>query len=135
MNETATLLHNFGFPTKLAKSLADIAYGNGLSLANVQAWIDEARSSTSLTNPLGFVRARLQDGDKLPEEAPVDCHVTQRHRFHIQFHRAYPKSSNHLSVTTQTCTCGQVVWKDRICENCGLCPACCQCDLEDTHKE
>ena len=81
MNQTAQVLNDFGFTARDAKRIAERAQKNGLSLADIQAWIDEAQASTSLHNPLGFVRARLQDGDRLPPAARPDCHQTNRRRY------------------------------------------------------
>jgi len=85
MNDTATLLRDFGFTIEASKKIARSAHKNNLTPADVQAWIDEARSSTSLHNPLGFVRARLQSGDKLPPRSSTDPHTTSRHHYVTQF--------------------------------------------------
>lgn len=135
MSKTAALLFDFGFPTKLAKRLADTAHTNGLDQADVQDWLDEARSSHTLNNPLGFVRARLQEGDKLPKKIRVDPHIARRHRYLSWTAHLNGRAANPSRIATQTCVCGHVVWKTSICSDCGLCPTCCQCEPTDLDEE
>lgn len=134
-NGTIALLKAFGFTARDAKKITRQVEKNGLAIEDVQAWIDEAQASTSLNNPLGFVRARLQDGDKLPQHITVDPHIIQRHHYqgwtaHLNNHAA---GANR--VATQTCACGRVVWQTSICEACGLCRACCTCTPENLDEE
>lgn len=135
MSEVTQILKAFGFTARDAKKIAVQAEENGLSVEDVQAWIDEATASTSLHNPYGFVRARLQDGDKMPSLQPLERRHVHRQRYKAQFAHAYPNTPHNEPDITQTCACGQPVWKDRICPDCGLCPACCTCPSTDTHKE
>lgn len=135
MNDTATLLHTFGFTTRDAVKIASRAHDKGLTLDHVQAWIDEAQGSTSIYNPLGFVRARLEDGDKPVRPPAGDPHVVNRQRYvdwarHTRFRPAY--RSKH---TVQTCACGIVVYTTRLCPDCGTCAKCCTCDQADPNKE
>lgn len=135
MSETTTLLTAFGFTAKDAKIIADQALGHDLTPADVQAWIEEAQTSTTLHNPLGFVRARLRDGDKLPAIDVADCHQIQRHRYldwGRGIHANRPGTSPH---PIQACACGHVVWKSSLCHTCGLCPSCCKCPLAEIDKE
>lgn len=135
MNDTATLLLNFGFTARDAVKIARRAHENGLTLEHVQAWIREAEQSTSLHNPHGFVRARIEDGDKLPPQHKVDPHISDRHRYVTEWavHRGQ------LSITTrpvtQTCTCGRVVYASHICPDCATCPTCCTCQPAEPNEE
>lgn len=135
MNEVITLLKAFGFTARDAKKVAARALENNLELPDIQAWIDEARSSTSLHNPLGFVRARLQDGDKLPDRSAADCRHIHRQRYQDQFSHLPTYAATHVHAITRTCTCGHVFWIDSFCEDCDLCPLCCKCDPKDLDKE
>ena len=128
MNDTATLLISFGFTARDAIKIARCAHEKGLTLEHVQAWIHEAEQSTSLYNPHGFVRARIEDGDKMVRRPEGDPHIANRQRYlgwsprrlHIRFQRSYP--------LTQACACGRVVYATHICPDCGTCPTCCTCD-------
>ena len=113
MNEIAALLVEFGFTLRDAGRVTRSAHQNNLTLADVQAWIDEARASTSLHNPRGFVRARIQDGDKTA-------------------HRS--AAARHQSLT-HTCACGRVVYASHICPDCGTCPKCCACEPAEPNNE
>lgn len=113
MNELANTLYHFGFTKASAIAIAARARDKGLALADAQAWIQEAQTSTSLRNPLGFVRARLQDGDKLNARAPAASHHPQ----------------------TATCKCGRLVPLIHICTDCYLCPYCCTCLLPYEDEE
>lgn len=64
------LLIGFGYDTHVALAVANDARRNHLTPANVAAWIDEALTSTTLSNPRGFVRARIRDGHQPPQ--PLD---------------------------------------------------------------
>jgi len=113
MNPTASLLTDFGFTPRDAIKIARRARENDLTLAHVQAWIHEAQQSTSLYNPRGFVRARIEDGDK------TLCR---------------PKGPGHHSLT-HTCTCGRIVYASHICLDCDRCPTCCTCEPDPPLKE
>lgn len=113
MTKDQDLLTSFGFTTRAACQIIVAAYHKGLTYSDIKAWITEAESSTSIINPLGFVRSRLQNGDKPP---PVTT-----------------TASPHLA--TQICTCGRLVPATHICPDCHLCPTCCTCDLPNSHKE
>jgi hypothetical protein len=135
MMEAIALLKDFGFTARDAPKIAERAYENNLTLADIQAWIDEARTSTSLNNPLGFVRARLQEGDRLPVPMLSDPHTTNRHRYVTQWAVRHGQLSVRTTPITQTCTCGRVTWADRFCEDCGLCSTCCKCPPEEINEE
>jgi hypothetical protein len=75
----AEMLQAFGYDSKTAQQLSTAATRKGLNVEDVQAWIEEAQGSHSLNNPLGFVRARLQDGDKPPASCARPCHERQRY--------------------------------------------------------
>lgn len=135
MNEAITLLKAFGFTAREAEKIAKRAYENNLSLTDIQAWIDEAKASISLFNPRGFVRARLQDGDRLPQHITVDPHIAQRHRYQRWAAHADNRTIDTNHVATQTCTCGRVVWQTSICKDCGLCSKCCRCNPENLDEE
>ena len=81
MNDIAALLTDFGFTARDAVKIAHRAHENGLALEHVQAWIHEAEQSTSLHNPHGFVRARIEDGDKIVRRPEGDPHTTDRQRY------------------------------------------------------
>lgn len=66
MKTITTLLTEFGFTRRTATVLSQSANKHGLTPKDVLAWITEARSSTTLHNPRGFVRARIVDGDSPP---------------------------------------------------------------------
>ena len=135
MNKSIALLTDFGFTKKDAQKIAKRAHENRLTLADIQAWINEAMSSRSLHNPMGFVRARLQDGDKLRSPQVTDPHRAHRQYYKTQFNHLHPNQADTQPDLTQICTCGRAVWKDRICKDCGLCPKCCQCSPENIDKE
>lgn len=135
MSEITEILTAFGFTAGDAKKIAVQVEENGLSLEDVQAWIDEAQASNSLHNPHGFVRARLQDGDKMPSLQPLERRHVHRQRYKTQFSHAYPDTPHNEPDLTQTCTCGKAFWKTSFCEHCGKCPDCCTCASTDTHKE
>jgi len=135
MDEVTSLLHAFGFTARDAHKIARQVEKNGLSLEDVKAWVDEANNSTSLLNPLGFVRARLQDGDKAPARVPLERRHLDRHRYLTQWNVRRSHQSLSTAMITQTGTCGHVCWKDRICADCGQCPTCCTCASTDIDKE
>ena len=135
MNAIATLLVDFGFTLRDAGRITECAHENGLDLADVQAWIDEARSSTSLHNPRGFVRARIQDGDKPPPAVAADCHHTPYRRYKSQRFYVHTFPPSGAKAITQTCKCGRVVYKTHFCNECGLCPTCCECEPPNPDKE
>lgn len=129
MNDMAALLTDFGFTAKDAKKIAQTAHENGLTPDHVQAWISEAEQSTSLYNPHGFVRARIEDGDKLVRRPEGDAHITNRNRY-LQWSAAsrFPRPKLRFPPT-QTCACGRVVYETRICPDCSTCPTCCNCEV------
>jgi len=135
MNETATLLTNFGFTARDAVKIAHRAHENGLTLEHVQAWISEAQQSTSLYNPRGFVRARIEDGDKMVRRPEVDPHITDRQHYKDWSPNSPSPRPKLRFPPTQTCTCGRVVYETRICPDCGTCPTCCTCELEEPTEE
>lgn len=105
MDAITGILQDFGFTKRDANKIAQQAYQNDLTVDDVQAWIDEAETSTSIYNPCGFVRARIEDGDKLPPRAAADCHHRRRYKYGSQF----------------------------ICPRCGARP--CMCNTIPTQKE
>lgn len=135
MNDTATLLADFGFTARDAVKIARRAHENGLTLEHVQAWIHEAQRSTSLHNPHGFVRARIEDGDKMVRRPEGHPHITDRQRYLAW--SPDPRSSRPKLrfPPRQTCACGRVVYATRICPHCRTCPTCCTCRLEEPTEE
>lgn len=85
MDAITDLLQGFGFTRRDARKIAQKARENDLTLTDVQAWIDEADASTSLTNPQGFVRARIQDGDKAPPRSTVGLPHHRRYKYGSRF--------------------------------------------------
>lgn len=157
MNDAAALLFAFGFTTRDAARIAERALANDLNLTDIQAWIDEAQRSTSLNNPLGFVRARLQSGDKVPSRPAADCrHGSRRSSYsdrqrYAEWIRKDIASSRRTSQldrqrddeqirnpprsAVQTCRCGRVVYATRLCPECDRCPTCCECVPADQPDE
>jgi len=76
-----TLLKGFGFTTRVAKELTHQARSNDLTLADVNYWLNETRRSTSLYNPLGFVRSRIRAGERPPTPASRIAVLTARNRY------------------------------------------------------
>ncbi|MBA7671060.1 hypothetical protein ES703_79211 [subsurface metagenome] len=75
------ILENFGYDSHTAHLVADQARKHDLTLADVVTWIREARTSKTIRNPRGFVRARIRSGDKPPApEASRSTHL-DRHRY------------------------------------------------------
>lgn len=105
MSDMTDLLNNFGFSIQDSHNIEVMAYRRNLTLADVQAWINEATHSKTITNPCGFVRSRIQTGDKTPA-------LGRRPRTHL---------------STFTCTCGRVIATPQACPNCDKCPHCCTC--------
>lgn len=81
MKDLVGILVEFGFTLKTAGELAQRALDNGLTPDDVRAWIREARISHSLYNPLGFVRVRLEDGDKPPTTPTTASLASNRNRY------------------------------------------------------
>lgn len=65
-NDTHDLLTGFGYDAHTACLIASYARRHDLTHADIEAWIVEATTSQTIRNPLGFVRARIQGGDKPP---------------------------------------------------------------------
>lgn len=135
MNEIAALLIEFGFTATDAPKIARRAHQNALTLADVQAWIDEAYRSRSIHNPRGFVRARIRSGDKIVSWPAADCHHTNRRTSAHDRQRYANWLPGPRTPITHTCACGRVVYASHICPDCGTCPTCCTCDLANQHKE
>lgn len=76
-----TLLTGFGFTPRVAKELTHQARSQDLTLRDVNDWLTEARKSTSLYNPLGFVRSRLRAGERLPTLTDKIKSEVARNRF------------------------------------------------------
>lgn len=135
MNDTATLLIAFGFTARDAIKIARRAHENDLTLEDVQDWIDEARQSTSLYNPGGFVRARLEDGDKIVRRPDGDPYIANRQR-HLRWSTtSRSRTPRPHPPLTQACTCGRVVYATHICPDCAACPTCCTCPVEEPTEE
>lgn len=135
MNEITALLAAFGFTAKDAKIIAEKAHENGLDQADVQAWIDEAQASRSLYNPLGFVRLRIQDGDRLTGQAAAGRHHADRQRYKTLWDPTSVSLHGHFNHATRTCECGRVVYATRFCPECDLCPTCCECQPAGPDEE
>lgn len=81
MDPITELLKSFGFETQAAKTLTEQARGNGLTLRDVNDWLIEARKSTTLYNPRGFVRSRLRVGARVPTLANRITAEIERNRW------------------------------------------------------
>lgn len=67
-------LEAFGYNTRTSRIIAAQARDNGLTRADVAAWIAEATCSKTIRNPRGFVRASIARGDKPPAPDASRCH-------------------------------------------------------------
>lgn len=72
MIETLT---RFGFSMRDAQSIIQAAHSNGLTEADIEAWIDHASNSNSIHNPQGFVRSRITAGAKPPRNTHATHHI------------------------------------------------------------
>jgi len=79
------LLTEFGYDAHTACLIAAQARRHSLTHADIEAWIAEATASHSLTNPLGFVRARIQGGDKPPSSSASRSIHENRQRYVSKF--------------------------------------------------
>ena len=80
-NETRELLISFGYDGHTACLVAAQARRHNLTHDDITAWIAEARASHTIHNPLGFVRARIQGGDKPPSSSASRSTHDDRQRY------------------------------------------------------
>lgn len=83
--ETRELLIHFGYDGHTACLIAAHARRHSLTYADIEAWIAEAYTSQTIRNPLGFVRARIQGGDKPPSSSTSRSTHADRQRYVSQF--------------------------------------------------
>ncbi len=79
--ETRKILTDFGYDEHAARLIASYAHRHDLTQADIENWIVEAQTSQTITNPLGFVRARIQGGDKLPSSRTAVSTHADRQRY------------------------------------------------------
>lgn len=84
-NETYKLLIRFGYDSHTVALLTAQAHHHNLTHADIAAWIVEAQTSRTINNPLGFVRARIQGGDKPPSSSASRSTHADRQRYVSQF--------------------------------------------------
>jgi hypothetical protein len=84
-NDTRDLLTGFGYDEHTACLIASYARRHDLTHADIEAWIVEATTSQTIRNPLGFVRARIQGGDKPPSLSVSRSTHADRNRYLTQF--------------------------------------------------
>lgn len=101
MNQVHELLTAFGYDERTTRLLATAATKHGLTADHVAGWIEEAKNSHLLNNPPGFVRAKIQNGDKPPSPASREHHHDPRrqsrkarHRYLTQFPAYCPRCNN-----------------------------------------
>lgn len=94
--DTRKLLTDFGYDAHTACLVAAQARRHNLTHADIEAWIIEARTSHTIHNPLGFVRARIQNGDKPPSSNASRSTHANRSRYLTQF--ACPKCGTYPCV-------------------------------------
>lgn len=94
--DTRDLLTGFGYDGHTACLIASYARRHDLTHADIEAWIIEARTSHTIHNPLGFVRARIQNGDKPPHPDASRSTHHDRTRYLTQF--ACPKCGTYPCV-------------------------------------
>jgi len=79
--DTRETLIEFGYDAHTACLIASYARRHKLTQTDVEAWIVEAQTSQTIRNPLGFVRARIQGGDKPPRPEALRSTHEDRHRY------------------------------------------------------
>lgn len=84
-DDAQALLTHFGYDGHTARLIAAHARRNKLTYADIEAWIAEAYTSQTIHNPLGFVRARIQRGDKPPSPSASRSTHDDRQRYVSQF--------------------------------------------------
>lgn len=94
--ETRDLLTGFGYDAHTACLIMSYARRHELTYADIEAWIVEATTSQTIRNPLGFVRARIQGGDKPPSLSVSRSTHDDRRRYLTQF--ACPKCGTYPCV-------------------------------------
>ncbi len=62
------LLSGFGFKSADSQAIAQEAVEAGLTAEDVEAWIEYVAGQSNLTNPKGFLRAKLRSGLKAPSD-------------------------------------------------------------------
>jgi hypothetical protein len=82
--DTRDLLTGFGYDGHTACLIASYARRHELTYADIEAWIVEAQTSRTIRNPLGFVRARIQGGDKPPSSSTSRSTHADRRRYLTQ---------------------------------------------------
>lgn len=83
--ETRELLTDFGYDPHTACLIAAQARRHKLTYDDIEVWIAEAYTSKTIRNPLGFVRARIQGGDKPPSSRTAGSTHADRQRYVSQF--------------------------------------------------
>ena len=81
------LLSGFGFKTADSEVIAQETLRAGLTVDDVEAWLDYVRQQGNLTNPKGFLRTRLRRGEKAPVEQDAqdpDRYMTGRYADYIK---------------------------------------------------
>lgn len=84
-NAIRKILTDFGYDGHTACVVAAQARRHDLTQADIEAWIVEATTSATIHNPLGFVRARIQGGDKPPSSSASRSTHHDRQRYISQF--------------------------------------------------
>lgn len=84
-NTIRKILTDFGYDGHTACLVAAQARRHELTQADIEAWIAEASISHTIQNPLGFVRARIQGGDKPPSSSASRSTHADRNRYLTQF--------------------------------------------------
>lgn len=100
-------LTDFGVDSTVAQKLA-----NRRTLPHILAWIAHAKRSTNLRDPVGLVVRRLLDD--VPAPAPRQQAQDDRYRIEL----------------TVCPTCGCTIVIQAICQECGSCRKCCECEDE-----
>jgi len=78
------ILTDFGYDDHTACLIASYARRHDLTQADIEAWITEASTSQTIRNPLGFVRARIQRGDKPPSSRSIISTHEDRQRYLVK---------------------------------------------------
>jgi hypothetical protein len=84
------LLSAFGFKRSDCETIAEEALEAGLTVEDVARWIEYVCDQTSLTNPRGFLRAKLRSGEVPPaladaEEHDLDRYISGRYADYIKY--------------------------------------------------
>jgi hypothetical protein len=82
------LLSDFGFETADCQAIAQGALEAGLTVENVGEWIQYVGRQKSLTNPKGFLRARLRSGEEPPwdeDEHDADRYIKGKYADYIKY--------------------------------------------------